>query len=124
LTSGFLEGSSIADAPDWFCADADKMTIAKFVRKEYERVTSDHLLAMCRAGDGKVLVQNVHLMLANSGYQLLSDEAVESIGREDYVRMVACLGPPTTNKYFKKRSGLTRRRSLIMSDNRNNEKQN
>jgi hypothetical protein len=38
--------------------------------------------------------------------ELLSDEAVESIGREGYVRMVACLGQQITNRYFEKESGL------------------
>jgi hypothetical protein len=40
-------------------------------------------------------------------YQLLSDEAVESIGREDYARMVACMGQHAADAYFReKRAGL------------------
>jgi hypothetical protein len=41
--------------------------------------------------DGHEAVQILSHPAANASGQLLSDEAVESIGREDYVRMVACL---------------------------------
>ena len=41
------------------------------------------------------------------GRELLSDEAVECIGREDVVRMVGCVGYAVTKKYFDKNSGLT-----------------
>jgi hypothetical protein len=111
LTSAFFEGPSVADAPDWFHTDTDKKTVARYVRLNYERVKSDDLLTVCRAGNGMVTVQNLCLPVASTGCELLSDEAVESIGREDYVRMVACLGQVVTNMYFEKRSGLTWRRS-------------
>jgi hypothetical protein len=105
LTSGLFEGSSVADAPEWFRTDADKKTLANGLREEYEQVTRDHLLAVCRAGNGNVFVH--FLEATNAGYQIFSDEAVESIGREDYTRMVACLGPTITHRYFEERSGLT-----------------
>jgi hypothetical protein len=99
LTSGVLEGSSVADAPDWFHAGADKKALPRLLREEYERVTSDQLLAVCLTGNGMVAVQI--LQIANpEGCQLLSDEAVESIGKEDYVRMVACLGQLQADKYL------------------------
>jgi hypothetical protein len=89
LTSDFLEESAHVDASG-----------SKAVRELSEQVNSDDLLVVCRASDVRPV--------ANTGYQLLSDEAVESIGREDYVRMVACMGKRTTDKYFReKRSGLT-----------------
>jgi hypothetical protein len=105
LTSDFLEGSSIADAFDWFRVDADKNVIARCLREQYERLTTDHLLVVYRAGNRMVTVKPL-LLVHNRGYELLSDEAMESIGREDYVRMVACLGEPLTNRYFEKKSGL------------------
>jgi hypothetical protein len=117
LSSDFLEGSSVVDAPERFRIDADsRKALARYLRGKYERVTSDHLLAVCRAGI--VSIQILHLMAANAGYQLvsnvadigkelLSDEAVESIGRADVVRMVECLGYLVTKKYFEKKSGLT-----------------
>jgi hypothetical protein len=107
LTSGVLKGSSVEDAPDWFDAgDADNEGLPRLLREEYEQVTSDHLLAMCLTSNGTVVVQI--LKVANEeGYQLLSDEAVDSIGKEDYVRVVACLGQATADKCFENRSGLT-----------------
>jgi hypothetical protein len=100
LTSGVLEGSSVADAPDWFhVGDYNKKAVSRLLRDAHERVTSDHLLAVCLTSNGMVTVQI--LQVANAGgYQLLSDEAVDSIGKEDYVRIVACLGQLTADKYF------------------------
>jgi hypothetical protein len=46
-------------------------------------------------------VQLLCLPVANTDYQLLSDEAVESIGREDYIRMVACMGHDRTEEFFR-----------------------
>jgi hypothetical protein len=69
-------------------------------------VTSEDLLVVCRDCTGTVTVQCLDLSVANAAHQLLSDEAVESIGKEDYDRMVACLGQSVTNEYFEKRSGL------------------
>jgi hypothetical protein len=107
LTSAFFEGTSVADAPDWFHTDTDKKTVARYVRRNYEQVTSDDLLTVCRAGNGMVTFQNLCFPVASTGCELLSDEAVESIGREDYARMVACLGQLMTDEYFMaKRSGL------------------
>jgi hypothetical protein len=104
LTSGFMEGSSVGDAPDWFHVDAGG---EKTVREAYAQVTSDDLLAVCRAGNGMVTFQILTFRLPNASHECLSDEAVEAIGREDYIRMVACLGQLVTHKYFEKRSGLT-----------------
>jgi hypothetical protein len=108
LTSDFLKGSSVANAPEWFRKDADKKDMARYLKEEYKRASSNDLLAVCRSGNGIVTVQLLRFPLADykMGYQLLSDEAVDIIGREDYVRMVACLGQPITNRYFEKRSGL------------------
>jgi hypothetical protein len=83
LTSGFLEGSSAADAPDWFRTDLDKKTLARHLRFRYKDATSNHLQLLC-------------FPVANARYQYLSDEAVE------------CLGQHVTDEYFReKRSGLT-----------------
>jgi hypothetical protein len=106
LTSGFLGGSALVNPPDWFRTNTDKETCAQYLRGKYAQVTSDELVVLCRGGNGVITVQLLHFA-TNEGHQLLSDEAVESIGREDYVRMVACLGQPITNKCFEKRSGLT-----------------
>jgi hypothetical protein len=111
LTSDFVEGSW-RDRPSQShltgSAHISSKIFVKTLRENYERVTSDRLLA----GNGMVAVQSLHIMIvtnasANAGCELLSDEAVESIGTEDYVRMVACLGRPVTNMYFEKRNGLT-----------------
>jgi hypothetical protein len=108
LTSSFLKELSVADAPEWFRKDTDKKDMARYLREEYEQASSNDLLAVCRSGNGMVAVQLLQFPLAERmGYQLLSDEAVEIIGKEDYVRMVACLGQPITNMYFEKSSGLT-----------------
>jgi hypothetical protein len=108
LTSDFFGESALVDAPEWFRSDADKKTMARYLKEESKRVTSDDLLAVHRAGNGMVAVQNLRFPLADTTHQLLSDEAVESIGREDYVRMVACMGQTITNiMYFEKRSGLS-----------------
>jgi hypothetical protein len=96
------------DAPDWFCA-GDTKDLATYMRGKYELVTKDHLLAVCRSGNGIVSIQILHLLAANAGCQLvsdLSDEAVECIGREDVVRMVECVGYAVTKRYFDKNSGL------------------
>jgi hypothetical protein len=100
LASDFLEESSVADAPLWYDTDDEEKGMARHLREEYERVTSDHLLVVNRASNGVVAVQAL-ILLINESYQYLSDEAVESIGKEDYVRMVACLGQHTTDNYFR-----------------------
>jgi hypothetical protein len=108
LTSGFLEGSSVVDAPDWFHARAEKKSLARGVKEDYEKVTKDDLLAVCRASNGIVSVIRVSFPGAETSYPLLSDEVVESIGSEDYDRMVVYLGQRTTDVYFReKRSGST-----------------
>jgi hypothetical protein len=109
LTSGFLEGSSVADAPDWFRTgrQSEKKAHALILREEYEKVTTNELLVVCRASNGIVTGDRLGFNITNTGHQLLSDEAVESIGREDYDQMVACIGQDMTDEYFReKRSGL------------------
>jgi hypothetical protein len=106
LTSDFLAESVLVDAPDWFHACSDKKAFARILREEYEQVTSENLLAVSRPSNGTTLkIQSLQFVVPDAPYPLLSDEVVESIGREDYVRMVACLGPVYTNMYFEKRSG-------------------
>jgi hypothetical protein len=106
LTSDILEESALVDVPAWLRADSIKKTFALFLKEEYEQEIGDELLVVCRAGNAVVTPNLLGLPVANAGYQLLSDEAVDSIGREDYVRMVACLGQNITNRYFDKKSGL------------------
>jgi hypothetical protein len=101
LTSDFFDESVLVDAPQWFSSDDQKAAYLPLLREAYGQATSDDLLTACRHGSGNMAIQN----LCNRN-QLLSDEAVESIGREDYVRMVACLGQDITNRYFDNRSGL------------------
>jgi hypothetical protein len=60
LTSGFLAGSSVADAPGWFRLHSEKKTFLPILRKEYEQVTNDDLLAVCRAGNGIVSVSRLY----------------------------------------------------------------
>jgi hypothetical protein len=100
LTSDFLEGSSIADAPDRFRKHDNSKIYKQYAKEQYAKVTSDHLLAVYRASNGLMAVQPLSLLI-NESYEYLSDEAVESIGKEDYVRMVACLGQHATDKYFR-----------------------
>jgi hypothetical protein len=100
LTSAFFEESALVNLPHTNVS-------SKTVTEAYERedVTSDEFLCVCKAANGTLNI--CYLGLPRAGYQYLSDEAVESIGREDYVRMVACLGQQTTDEYFvEKRSGL------------------
>jgi hypothetical protein len=105
LTSGLLEGSSVADAPGWFRTHAEMKTLERKVREE---VTSDELLVLCRASNGMVSVSRQNHPGGETGYPIFSDEVVESIGSEDYDRMVTYLGQHTTDKYFReKRNGLT-----------------
>jgi hypothetical protein len=71
-------------------------------------VISDDLLVLCRSSNGLVSVSRLNRPGTETGYQALSDEAVEAIGSEDYDRMVAYLGQHTTDEYFReKRSGST-----------------
>jgi hypothetical protein len=111
LASGFFEGSSVADAPDWFRILAEEKTFEQFLREQYEQVTSNDLLAVCRAGNGMVSVSRLNNTLDETGYPYFSDEVVGSIGSEDYDRMVACLGQPITNRYFEEKSCLECRMS-------------
>jgi hypothetical protein len=97
LTSDFFEGSSVADAPDWV------RTISQNLKNLYDevKVKSDRLLVVCRAGNEMITLTPA--LLPAYGCQLFSDEAVECIGREDYVRMVAYLGQFTTDEYFRRK---------------------
>jgi hypothetical protein len=106
LTSSFLDGSSVADAPGWF---RRRPSLERYVREEYEKVTSDDMLAMYRAGNGMVSVSRLNHQGGETGYPLLCDEVVEAIGSEDYDKMVAYLGQRYTDEYFfrEKRSGST-----------------
>jgi hypothetical protein len=107
LASGFLGGSSVTDAPDWFRTHSHSKDIKRYATEQYEQVTSDDLRVVCRAGNGLLNTQCLHFSIANTGHELLSDEAMESIGREDYVRTVACLGQHTADEYFReKKTGL------------------
>jgi hypothetical protein len=107
LTSGFLEGSSVADTPGWFRGCAQKKIIVRDLSNEYEKVTRDNLLVLCRASNGMVLVSRLDSPGVETSYPLFSDEVVESIGSEDYDEMVAYLGQHTTDEYLReKRSGL------------------
>jgi hypothetical protein len=108
LMSGFLDESSVADAPGWFRIFPQKKYVARDLSKEHEQVTSNEMLAVCRAGNGMVTVARLSSLRGETGYPLLCDEVVESIGSEDYDRMVAYLGQQTTDEYFRaKRSGST-----------------
>jgi hypothetical protein len=93
LTSKFFEESGLVDVPYWFRIHGDKKAIARSLKGEYERLTSDVLLAVCilyRQGPSKPAFPVYGCELP-----LLSDEAVES-GREDYVQMVVRLGRTVT----------------------------
>jgi hypothetical protein len=100
-------GSSIADSPGWFRRFVNKRGFTRTVRQAlYEYVSSDNLLVVSHFMNGTVPVEAITFQVTD-GSQFLSDEAVEFIGREDYVRMVACLGQSVTDDYFReKRSGL------------------
>ncbi len=87
------------------------------MREAFEEVTCNDLLVVCRASNKLVTFKSLDFLVANTGHhvlsdeavesQLVSDEAVESIGREDYVLIVACLGQYTTDGCFwEKTSGL------------------
>jgi hypothetical protein len=103
LSSSFSEGSSVTDAPGWFRTNCEKRTIVRYLREQYEKATSNDLLSVCRASNGMVTIQLLRLPIDSTDYQyqLLSDESVESIGREDYDGMVACLGQYVTDEYFR-----------------------
>jgi hypothetical protein len=100
-----MDHALLSDAPDWFHTYHQKNVI-RYLREEYEQVISDDLLVVCRACNGIVKVQNLDFSVAETGYPLFSEEVVESIGREDYERMVARLGQSLTNRYFEERGGL------------------
>jgi hypothetical protein len=102
LTPDFIEESG------WFPTVGDKGMIACYWTEEHTRATSDDLLLVRRNGDGTMGIQRLYLKVDSEGdeKQYFSDEAVESIGTEDYGRAVACLGPKTANAYFlENRSG-------------------
>jgi hypothetical protein len=102
LTSSFSEGSTVADAPGWL----HEKNLAQFLKEEYEKVTSNDLLVLYRAGNDMVTVSRLNHRGDETGYRLFADEVVESIGTEDYDGMVAYLGQHHTDEYFReKRSG-------------------
>jgi hypothetical protein len=106
FTSGLLEGSSVVDAPGWLRTHVEMKTLEQVVREAYDKVTSNNLLVLCRASNGLVSVSRLDHLGAETGYHRFSDEVVESIGSEDYGRMIAYLGQRTTDKYFReKKSG-------------------
>jgi hypothetical protein len=91
---------------DWLSTDGDKKTFEQYWMEEYERVTSNDLLLVRRAGNGTMVCQGWYITFGSEHYQLFSDEAVESIGREDYYRTITCLGKCLANACFReKRSG-------------------
>jgi hypothetical protein len=100
LTSRFFEGSSVADAPDWFRTHVEKTRLTRFLREENEKVTSDNLLALCRANNGLVSVARLNRSGVETACELFSDKTVEAIGSEDYDRMVAYLGQHAMDEYF------------------------
>jgi hypothetical protein len=59
LTSGLLEGSSIADAPNWYRTLAEKKPLERFLREEYKKVASDDLLVLCLTSNGMVVVKRL-----------------------------------------------------------------
>jgi hypothetical protein len=103
LTSDFIEGLSLADAPCWLRTNYEQGALPRYLREQYEKVTSDDLLVVTRAGNGIVPVLVLRLPVAGTDYQYLSDESVESIGREDYDGMAACLGQHLTAAYFREK---------------------
>jgi hypothetical protein len=59
LTSGFLQGSSVTDAPHWFLteAEANKKTFTLQVKEQYARMGSDDFLVVYVPGNGMVTVE-------------------------------------------------------------------
>jgi hypothetical protein len=103
LTSDFWEGSSVADAPDWFRTYVDKKTVARLWKQQYEEWTCADLFVVWRASNGMVTVSRLRMPLTEAGYSLLSDEIVEAIAREDYDRMLACMGQALTEDYYREK---------------------
>jgi hypothetical protein len=77
LTSDFFEESALIAAPGWLHRD----TLSASVREEYEGASSNDLLVVCRASNNTVKIHCWKFPVVNTGDQLLSGEAVESIGR-------------------------------------------
>jgi hypothetical protein len=82
--------------------------------EHYGRMTRDRLLVFCRYGDGSSGVNKSSLMNPESGKELLSDEAVDCIGREDHDGVVEILGQMQTEVYHKE-SLLRRMRQMAVS---------
>jgi hypothetical protein len=107
LTSRYLKGSR-PDEPDCFFKGTSvyEGNVGRWLlgaNEHYGRMTSDRLLAFCRYGDGSSGVYKLSLMNPESGKELLSDEAVDCIGREDHEEktttgwMVATVGQRQTD---------------------------
>jgi hypothetical protein len=77
LTSDFFEESAPINVPSWFQKDDH----SKALRGIYEQVPSDDMLVVCRVSNGNMNINCVPFPLVNTGDQLLSGEAVESVGR-------------------------------------------
>jgi hypothetical protein len=103
LTSGFLEGSSVADVPDWFRTYVDKKTIARLLKRQHEEWTCADLFSVCHGSNGIVTVSRLRMPLTEAGYSYLSDEVVEAIATEDYDRMLACMGQALTDDYYREK---------------------
>jgi hypothetical protein len=103
LTSRFWDGSSLVGEPDWFRSgdDAYKNYVMRWLEDDHELTTSNNLQVVCRSGNGQVSVDRLE---STTGHKFFSDEGVESIGKEDYDRMVASLGQGMTDKYFREKT--------------------
>ena len=121
VATGRWTGSPIAFLPCVFTLLDDKIRILSFAEliRTPRRAPHLHLRfpfdqsprnfanrKFRRPGDRMVTVKPLKLLVHNRGHELPCGEAVESIGREDYVQMVACIGQLFTNRYFEKNSGL------------------
>jgi hypothetical protein len=120
LTSRYLEANR-PDEPDWFYKGTNvyKDNVGRWLmgaKDHYGRMTSERLLAFCRYGNGSTGVYRISLMNPETGKELLSDEAVNCIGREDHDGMLAILGQTEMHVYYRK-SLLRRMRHMGVSTN-------
>jgi hypothetical protein len=104
LTSRYMEGSR-PEEPDWLRKGTDEYTNTIDIwvtglREGHERLTINELHAVCRYGNGSWHIHRLTLKSPETGQDLMSDEAIECIGRDDYDGMVNIMGQQTTDLYW------------------------
>ena len=95
-TRGYLQDARPSE-PDWFYKGTDvyNRNVRIFLaglKDHYERMTSNHLLCLCRYSDGGSGVFRLQSMEAGTQQQMYSDEAMYAVGTHNEEEVLRILG--------------------------------